>query len=62
MKAKMSEEGVITISPQDSVEAFALKNWVKQAEDVENNSFKSKYLEVVTCASRKAGFNHNTED
>lgn len=31
MKAEMSEDGVITIRPESSVEAYALRKWMETA-------------------------------
>lgn len=50
MKAEMSEDGVITIRPESSVEAYALRHWSDKAsfavetEDGVQGRIDSRYL------------------
>ena len=48
MKTEMSEDGVITIRPESSVEAYALRQWVNDypAHDAECSLTQPSYLVV----------------
>ena len=50
MKANLSKDGIITVEPSDSIDEYALTNWVKE------NKVVCKNVKIKTEISSIVGF------
>lgn len=51
MKTEMSEDGVITIRPESSVEAYALRQWIGDGRHVEIGDLQTGRIMEASPAS-----------